>query len=180
MLPTVVVRGRKNPLHFGFAERLRRARKAHGLSHAALAREAGLASRTTTTILESGDSVPRVDTVEKLAHALKLSPCFLAFGVEQPRLPGKRFLSAGLAERLAETRQVRGLSRLQLGQRSGTSDTFVRMTETGATMPILAKLEALAKALGVSPAWLAYGLGPKELPTRRQAKLDAHAEPEAR
>lgn len=175
MLPTVVVRGRKNPLHFGFAERLRRARKASGLSHAALAREAGLASRTTTTILESGDSVPRVDTVEKLAHALKLSPCFLAFGVEQPRFPAKGFLSAGLAGRLAETRQARGLSRLQLGQLSGTSDTFVRMTETGATMPILAKLEALAKALGVSPAWLAYGQGPMELSARRRVGSEERA-----
>lgn len=175
MLPTAVVRGRKNPLHLGFAERLRRARKARALSHAALAREAGLTSRTTTTILESGESLPRVDTVEKLARALKLSPCFLAFGIDVPEVPGEERLSAGLAARLIATRQARGLSRLRLGQLSGTSDTFVRMTETGATMPILAKLEALAKALGVSPAWLAYGQGPMELPARRRVGREERA-----
>lgn len=35
-------------------------------------------------------------------------------------------------------------------------------------MPSIATAEALAIALGVSPAWLAYGLGPMELPERRR------------
>ncbi|MFO0656147.1 MAG: hypothetical protein U0787_13840 [Polyangia bacterium] len=35
-------------------------------------------------------------------------------------------------------------------------------------MPSIATVEALAVALGVSPAWLAYGLGPMELPSRRR------------
>lgn len=170
MLPTAVVRGRQNPLHVAFAERLRRARKAAGLSHAEISRQAGLASRTTTTILESGASRPRVDTVEKLARALNLSPGFLAFGLAQPSAPSDVPLSMGLPERLLQARQLRALSRLQLGQRSETSHTLVRMTETGTTLPTLAKLEALAKALNVSPAWLAYGIEPMETaPTSRSS-----------
>lgn len=170
-----MVRGRKNPLHLGFAERLRRARKAAGLTHAALARAAGLASRTTTAILESGGSVPRVDTVEKLAAALKLPPSYLAFGAGSPLPEGQAVCSVGLPDRLLMARQLRGLSRLQLGQRSGTSHTFVRMTETGTTMPNLAKLEELAKALGISPAWLAFGLDPMESaqPSRAMASTVA-------
>jgi hypothetical protein len=35
-------------------------------------------------------------------------------------------------------------------------------------MPTLATAEALAIALGVSPGWLAYGLGQMELPGRRR------------
>jgi len=162
VLPTGVVRGRKNPLHLGFAERLRRARKAAGLSHAALARSAGLASRTTTAILERGDSVPRVDTVERLASALSLSPSYLAFGIGAPTCLDQSAQSVGLPDRLLVARQMRRLSRLQLGQRSGTSHTLVRMTETGMTMPNLTKLEALATALAISPAWLAFGLEPME------------------
>ena len=33
--------------------------------------------------------------------------------------------------------------------------------------------EALAKALRVSPAWLAFGIGPRELPPRRRAAMTA-------
>lgn len=175
MLPTRVVRGRKNPLHLGFAERLRRARKDADLSHAALARAAGLASRTTTAILENGDSVPRVDTVARLAAALSLSPSYLAFGLGPLSQADRAGQSAGLPDRLFAARELRGLSRLQLGQRSGTSHTLVRMTETGTTMPNLAKLEALAKALGISPAWLAFGLDPMEPARRSRTEVSSAA-----
>lgn len=175
MLPTRVVRGRKNPLHLGFAERLRRARKAAELSHAALARAAGLASRTTTAILENGDSVPRVDTVERLAAALSLSPSYLAFGLGPLSQGDQAGQPAGLPDRLLAARQLRGLSRLQLGQQSGTSHTLVRMTETGTTIPNLAKLEALAKALAISPAWLAFGLDPMEPARRSRAEASSAA-----
>jgi len=58
----------------------------------------------------------------------------------------------------------------ELGRLSGTSDTLVRMTEGAETMPNLAKLEALAKGLGVSPCWLAYGVGPQAAPSRRRLR----------
>ena len=37
-------------------------------------------------------------------------------------------------------------------------------------MPTLATVEAFATALGVSPGWLAYGIGPMELPRRRAVR----------
>ncbi len=175
VLPIDVVRGQKNPLHIRFAARLRRIRKALDLSHAALARTAGIGGSTAFE-LEQGVSIPRLDTVEHLATALHVSPCFLAFGIEQPCADSTELLCAGLPQRLRDTRTARGLSRLELGRCSETSDTLVRMTETGATLPNLAKLEMLAKALEVSPCWLAFGIGERELSPRRRsaARSAAH------
>jgi transcriptional regulator with XRE-family HTH domain len=171
-----VVRGQKRPLHFGFTARLRRAVRASGLTLPALAEAAGLRSRSTAYATERGDNIPRVDTVERLARALNVSPCLLAFGVEDPREPGADSAASDLGERLRSVRLSRGLSMRELGRLSETSVTLVRMSESGATAPTLAKLEALAKALGVAPCWLGFGLGPMEAPTRRRKQATAAAD----
>lgn len=139
------------------------------MSGSALSLAVGM-HRGAASELEGGSRVPRVDTVEKLAKVLHVSPCHLAFGLEQACEPLPEMLSAGLPARLLQLRQERGLSRLQLGQRSETSHTFIRMTETAATVPNIAKVEQLAKALGVSPCWLAFGVGPQALPLRRRSR----------
>lgn len=164
-----MVRGRRNPLHIGFSMRLTRARKAAGLNPSALSLAVGMAHNTAAH-LEAGGRTPRVDTVEKLANTLCVSPCLLAFGQQQPYEAITDSLSAGLPARLSQVRQERAYSRRELGRRSDTSDNFVQMTETGTTVPNIAKLEQLAKALEVSPCWLAFGLGDKELPQRRSAR----------
>lgn len=123
--------------------------------------------------LEAGGRMPRLDTVEKLAKVLNVSPCLLAYGVEVPCQPTGQLLSEGLPDRLLRLRQERGLSRRQLGRLSDTSDNFVQMTETGTTVPSIAKVEQLAKALQVSVCWLAFGLGSPELAVRRRPRSDA-------
>ena len=130
--------------------------------------------------LEAGDRIPRVDTAEKLAKVLRVSPCLLAYGIEAPCDAGGDSLSAGLPARLAQVRQERGFSRLSLGGLSGTSHTFVRDTENGKSVPNIAKVEALAKALKVSPCWLAYGIGPQVLPPRRRGRSPAQSPEPAR
>ena len=129
--------------------------------------------RGTASELEGGGRVPRVDTVEKLARVLQVSPCQLAFGLKPPCESIAELMSAGLPGRLSQLRQERGLSRRELGRKSETSDNFVQMTETAATVPNIAKVEQLAKALGVSPCWLAFGLGPQVLLVRRATRPDA-------
>jgi hypothetical protein len=52
------------------------------------------------------------------------------------------------------------------------------MTETGTTVPNIAKVEQLAKALQVSVCWLAFGLGNPELAARRRPRSDAPPAPE--
>lgn len=163
-----MVQGKADPKHLKFPVRLRRARRAAELTGLALSQAVGM-SRNTASQLEARGRIPRVDTVEKLANILKVSPCFLAYGIEQPCDAGGGLLSAGLPNRLLELREEKGLSRLELGRLSGTSHTFVRDTETGATVPTIANVEALAKALNVSPCWLAYGVGERALPARRRS-----------
>lgn len=116
--------------------------------------------------IESGERIPRLDTVERLAAALGLSPSMLAFGIEQPAEPCQGLRSESLYFRLASSRHAAGLSLRDVSSASDTSVNFVRTTEMGGTMPSLAKVEALAKALDVSPCWLAFGLGPEDAPRR--------------
>lgn len=108
------------------------------------------------------------DTVERLASVLKVSPCWLAFDVELATEAAKNGGVVNHPERLLHQRQERGLSRRELGRTAGTSDNFVQMTETGTTVPNIAKVEQLAKALQASVCWLAFGIGSPELPVRRR------------
>lgn len=175
MLPRPVVRGRKNPLYLGFASRLRRARSSAGLSFTALAHKAGISSAKTTSALERGDNVPRVDTVEKLAHALMLSPGMLAFGIAAPWNPPATLLCEKLSQRLRAIRLERSHSLREVGRRSETSGNLIKMIEMG-TMPSIDTLENIAKSLDISPAWLAYGLGPMSV-LRRSPRRQEHEEP---
>lgn len=175
MLPGRVVRGRPNPLHHKFPERLKRARRAAGLTSMALSMAAGM-GRGREALLESADRVPRLNTVERLAAALKVSPAFLAYGSAAPfdaSEDGEQ-LSAGIAKRARAARELRGLSLREAGRRMKSYASAVQAIERG-TMPSIDTAEALAGALRVSPAWLAYGIGPMEL-SRRGARADAAIE----
>ena len=93
---------------------------------------------------------------------------FLAYGIKRKPWPSAGWRCEGVASRLRETRTARGLT---MRTRSGRwFDRYRRPQhpETGTSMPSIATVESLAVALGVSPAWLAYGLGPMELPNRRR------------
>lgn len=59
--------------------RLFAVRKAARLSMLALAKRSGVSSATINDI-EKGRQMPAVDTVERLARALGVRPCWLAFG----------------------------------------------------------------------------------------------------
>lgn len=167
LLPIAVVRGRKNPLHYGFALRLARTRIAADIAGPTLSLAVGM-HRAAVSGLESGGRIPRVDTVDKLAKALNVSPCMLAYGIQQPCEHGAESLSAGLSARLAQLRQERDFSHRELGRLAGMSHNFVRTTEAGSRVPNIANVEALANALQVTACWLAYGVGDRDLPPRRR------------
>ena len=169
VLPDGVVRGRKNPAFFGFAARLRNARHAMGLTLDSTA--VHVSDGKTVFLLEAGRHVPRLDTVEKIALALCLTPGFLAFGLstESHETPAatEGLRALGVAARVQEARIAQGLSVLALAKAAGLSHTAVGNVERG-TMPSLETAERLAVALAVSPAWLAFGEGPRALPPRRR------------
>ncbi len=63
-----------------FAQNLRRCRRVAGISQETLGLRAGL-HRTEIGLLERGSRTPRIDTVLKLATALKVKPADLLDGI---------------------------------------------------------------------------------------------------
>lgn len=64
---------------------------------------------------------------------------------------------AGFPARLRELRQQHGLSQGALAERIGKTAQTVSLLESGKQRADLDIVEALAAAIGVEPAWLAYG-----------------------
>ena len=153
-----MVRGRKNPLHFGLGKRLRAVRRQRDIGGKPLSVAAGLAV-TTVLRIESEATVPSVDVVGKLAAVLQVSPGYLAYGVGSSVRPIASESPTTLAERLRQVRELRGLSLNALAKVSGVARTTIGYIESGETSPSLATVELLAQALGVPVPWLAYGEG---------------------
>ncbi len=151
-----MVRGRKNPLHFGLAKRLRAARRQRNLGGKPLSLAANL-SATAVLRIESKVSVPSIEVVEKLASVLQVSAGYLAYGIELPFDAQAGNRSGTLPDRLRKARMQRGLSLNGLAKASGLARTTIGYVESGETMPSLATVELLAQALGVPVCWLAYG-----------------------
>jgi len=156
MLPRSVVRGRKNPSYLMLPARLRKARSAAGLDLKQLSLAAGLSHNTAFSI-ESGARVPSVVTVAAIAKVLAVSSSWLAFGETQtPPASAPEMLG----DRLKQRREALGLSYRAVSRAAGMSDMTVRATEQDHTSPTLETAERIAKALGVSPGWLAFGSEP--------------------
>ena len=172
-----VTQGRKNPLWMGLAIRLGRLRGRSDVSQNWLAKETLVASPIVSRI-ESSTTRPKIDTVERLAAGLGVSPIYLAFGPEgtepfrlktpaylkcddepQPQPGAGVFASryTGCAERLRSSRERLGLSLRELAAAATVSYQAVLNTESGQTVPRVDTIEAIAVALDVAPGWLAYG-----------------------
>ena len=74
-----------------------------------------------------------------------------------------------MGERLSALRTERGLTKAALARQVELSPSTVADIEKGAQTGVDV-LESLAKALGVSPAWLAFGEGPREIPKKRRVR----------
>jgi ribosome-binding protein aMBF1 (putative translation factor) len=65
-----------------------------------------------------------------------------------------------MGDRLLRARTARGLGSRQLSEEAGLSDGTVSALETGRRgTPTIDTVEVLARALGVTPEWLAWGRG---------------------
>jgi transcriptional regulator with XRE-family HTH domain len=166
-------------LHFGLAKRLKKARQAAGLARRPLDEKAGLSNGVVQRI-EDEQTVPNSDTVERIAEALQVSPCYLAFGIETEFIPSTTLRSEGIADRLKQTRERAGLSKKALAEQAEISRGMVLYIEEGSTVPSVATAERLANALGVSPCWLAYGEGPEVLPKPVRRRTVRNTSPQRR
>ena len=164
-----MVRGRKNPLFFGLPYRLKKARRQSCLKRLPLAEKAGLATATGRDT-ETGQRIPTVNTVARLASALGVSAGWLGYGLGEQFTDGKAATTDGMGARLASVRTERGLTKVALARLLDLSATAIANIEKGAQTGVDV-LESLAKALNVSPAWLAFCEGPREILVKRRSRL---------
>jgi len=177
VLRRVVVRGSPNPKHFGLAFRLRKAVKQTGLTRRALARLAGV-SNAIVGYIEADQRLPTVGTIARLASALGVTAPWLAYGLADQTSEGAPASCDGMADRLQTARTDCGHTRTDLAHLAKLTPGTVAHIENGGQAKVQT-IEALAQALGISPGWLAFGVGPRVLPSRRRSRqLAQPAEPE--
>lgn len=183
----LVPSGIKNPLSKRLAFRLSELRCSKNLASTAIAEAADI-SRSAAHHVEDERHIPRLDTVEAIATALNVSPTYLAFGFEgtlvhkerrpRPPLPPDQpeVLLAkrpslerwkGIGERLRLARMASGQSLRDLTRIAKISPQGILLIENGVSVPRVSTAEEIARAVGVSPGWLAFGEG--EGPAKEEA-----------
>lgn len=178
-LDRCVPRGSKNPLSFKLSQRLDRAVTRSGATLKHLSLSANLTHSVASYVCR-GLSVPTIETIERLAAALGVSPGWLAYGYEgiepfRERYPRPIFepadptpddkhrvfraLHEGFPVRLQQARERSGLSMRTLSTAAGVSVQAWSNAEAGKVVPRVDTAERMAVALGVAPSWLGFGEG---------------------
>jgi transcriptional regulator with XRE-family HTH domain len=147
------------------------------MTRMALAQKAG-GGQTVSLEIETNQRLPTVATIARLASALSVSAGWLAYGLGDMMTGGPPATCDGMGARLAAVRMERGLTKAALARLVEVAPGTVADIEKGAQTGI-ELLEALAKALDVSPAWLAFNQSPRELPKRRRGHAAAQSAPPA-
>lgn len=173
MLREGMVRGSPNPLHLALPTRFRKARKLAGLTRASLAKQAG-GGQTVSLDIENGQRVPTVAMLVRLASVLGVSASWLAYGLGDMKTDRRSTTAFEMGRRLGTARSQGDVSRAELARRTGLSPRAISKIEAGGQSGIDV-ICSLAKVLGVSPAWLAFGEGPQVLPSRRRSQPPAES-----
>jgi transcriptional regulator with XRE-family HTH domain len=132
-----------------------------------VAQKAGL-SDAIVGYLETNQRLPTVGTIARLASALGVSAGWLGYGLE-PSTADAAANTDGMGARLEGARDERKISRAELARLTKLSPGTVAKIEDGGSSGVHV-VEALAQALGVSPGWLAFGVGPQLLPPSRRGR----------
>lgn len=179
-LGSLVVSGVKNPLHLTFPNRLTRLLNRADKPQNYVAALAGI-SEGLVSKYEAAKTIPRVDSVERIANSFGVQPCWLAFGPEGTLRFRKRrdpdtidqatpelllvdavdtaLRSDEIPSRLKAIREVKALSLRRVAEAAAMSPQGILKIENGLAAPLISTIEALAVALDVSPGWLAFGIG---------------------
>lgn len=75
------------------------------------------------------------------------------------RAPADAPQSSGLSRRFRLAREHAGLTQRALAAKARCTNSTIIEVESGNRMPQIDTIEVLARALGVSSGWLAYGEG---------------------
>lgn len=77
----------------------------------------------------------------------------------------------GVGERIRQVRRAEGWNQDDLGQRLGVSRQTINGYENERLMPPFKMIDRISELFGISPAWLAYGLGEPTVPLEMQTTL---------
>ena len=128
--------------------------------------------QATVRDIEQGTRIPTVRTIARLALALKVSPAWLAYGIGEPKAETTVGTCETMGVRLQTSREEKGLTKAALARLGGLSPSAFAKIENGGQSGIDV-IESLAKVLGVSAGWLAFGMGPQVVASPRRGRPPA-------
>jgi transcriptional regulator with XRE-family HTH domain len=137
----------------------------------AVAQRAGC-GQTIALEIEDRQRVPATDTLLRLALVLDVSASWLAYGMGDQQAPNMPQSHTAIGDRLRLVREGGSLSLAELGRRTRTSPRAIAKIENGGQSGIDV-IESLAKVLGVSAGWLAFGIEPRVVASPRRGRPPA-------
>lgn len=124
-----------------FGEKLKELREERNLSQKELGDKMGGITQQTIAQYEKKETVPKFETVSKIANALEINPNIFYSDFSQSVVDD----SEEIGERIKELRKSKGVSQKELAQKAGLSIGSIQGYEQGRYNP---KLEAIAKIAG--------------------------------
>lgn len=128
-----------------FGEKLKRLREERNLSQKELGDKMGGITQQTIAQYEKKETVPKIETVSKIADALEINPNIFYSDFSQSVADD----SGGIGEKIKAVRLQKGVSQAALAKCLGVSTAMICQYEVGKRKPKVETLSKIAGALGV-------------------------------
>ncbi len=128
-----------------FGEKLKELREERNLSQKELGDKMGGITQQTIAQYEKKETVPKFETVSKIADALEINPNTFYSDFSQSVANG----SGGIGEKIKVARLQKGVSQAALAKCLGVSTAMICQYEIGKRKPKVETLSKIAGALGV-------------------------------
>ncbi len=139
VLPETDIRLQKGMCAMRVGERLHESRKARGYTLQELAEKAGL-SPSYLSEIEKGSKKPSLKSLERISHALGISPGELSRGEDKE-------LDPGTGTRIRLFRKEKGMTLQDLAEAAGVSLSYICEVERAAVPPSIQTLKKIAEGL---------------------------------
>ena len=128
-----------------FGEKLKELREERNLSQKELGDKMGGITQQTIAQYEKKETVPKFETVSKIANALEINPNIFYSDFSQSVAND----SGGIGEKIKAVRLQKGVSQTALAKTLGVSTAMICQYEVGKRKPKVETLSKIAGALGV-------------------------------